>query len=100
MCRARDEAAGNRIVYVYEHDGNCPRLAGKGLDHGRVLTEDHVGSKVNQLFCEPFHSIRITTSPTKFDPKIDAFRPPQLREGSSEHHDLGLSKLIALRIGH
>ena len=73
---------------------------GKGLGHESGLTEDGVGSQVNQLFCQPSDFIGITSAPAKFDPKIDTLRPPQFREGVSQHRHLGLSSEIALCIGH
>src|SRR6185295_14283212 len=32
-----------------ERDRNCPRLAGKGADHGRCHTQDCVGPQIDQL---------------------------------------------------
>src|SRR6266700_40699 len=84
--------------YGRENDGNCPRLASKGADHGRVRTEDRIGPQIDQLFCQRPHSIRITGNPAKFDPEIAAFRPPQLRERPPESRQPRLRGRIALCI--
>jgi hypothetical protein len=64
------------------------------------LTDDRVGSQINQLLCERLHPIRVTRAPAKFDPEIAAFRPPQLRERTSERRDLRLRSRIVFRKGH
>jgi hypothetical protein len=78
------EAATDRIERDREHDWNCLRLAGKGVDYDRVMTEDHVGSQIDQLFCEFSDPIRITGAPAKFDPEIATFRPSKLRKRAPE----------------
>ena len=52
MRKVRSEAAADRIRYGREHDGNCPRLAGKGTDHGRGHTEDRIGPQA--AACDQF----------------------------------------------
>src|SRR6185312_6491533 len=94
---ARDEATGNRVGYVRDHDGNCMRLADKRASHGRGHTEDCVGSQIDQLFCECLHLIRIIAGPAKLDPEIVALRPPQLRERGAEYRDPRLHRRIAFR---
>src|SRR5262249_23953260 len=51
-------------------------------------------------FRECSRPIRIGGAPAKFDPKIAAFRPPQLREPSPQSCNLRLRDRIILRIGH
>jgi hypothetical protein len=48
------------------------------------MTEDHVGSQIDQLFCEFSDPIRITGGPAKFDPEIATFRPSKLRKRAPE----------------
>src|SRR5262249_10190511 len=77
---------------------NCPRLAGKGAGRWRGYTEDRVGSQINQFFCEGLYPIRISGAPAKFDPKIAAIGPSQLRERTPECREVRLHSRIALRI--
>src|SRR6266567_4256212 len=100
MRKVRSEATADRIRYACEHDGNCPCLVGKGADHGRGHTEDRIGPQIDQLFCQHPHLIRVTGAPAKFDPEIAAFRPPQLRERTSEHCEPRLRNRVVLRIAH
>jgi hypothetical protein len=37
---------------------------------------NHVGSQIDQIFCEHSHPVWIIGSPTKFDPEIAAVSPP------------------------
>jgi hypothetical protein len=92
----RDETTGHRIGYGHDHDGNCLRLADKNLSK-RGHTEDCVGSQIDQLFCECFHPIRIIAGLAKFDLKIAAFRPPQLRGRAPESREPRLHIRIGLR---
>src|SRR5260370_37559751 len=100
MRKVRSEAAADRIGHAREHDGNCPRLAGKHADRGCALTEDYVGPQIDQLFCEGPGPIRISGAPAKFDPEIAAFHPPQLGESPPESREPRLRSPIVLRIGH
>src|SRR6516162_8972087 len=98
MRETRKKAA--RVGDDYEYGRNCPRLAGKGADHRRGCTEDRVGSQIDQFFCEGLYPIRISGAPAKFDPKIAAIGPPQLRERTPECREVRLHSRIALRITH
>jgi hypothetical protein len=60
------------------------------------LSDDRIGSQINQLFCQCLDLIRISGAPAKFDPEIAAFYPPQLRERAPEGRDLRLRSRIAL----
>src|SRR6516165_12324441 len=100
MRETRKNAAANRIGDGCEHDRNCPRLAGKGVDHWRGYTKDRVGSQIDQFFCEGLYPIRISAAPAKFDPKITAIHPSQLRERTPECREVRLHSRIALRIAH
>src|SRR5271170_1894840 len=94
------EATADRIGHDGKHNRNCPCLASKCAGHGSGLTEDCVGSQIDQLFCEGPDPIRFTGAPAKFDPEIAAFRPTQLRERAPERRDLRLRGRIAFRKGH
>src|SRR5262249_37874270 len=74
--KTRAETAGDCLGNVHEHDGNCPRRAGKSAGHGSSVTGDYGGPQLAQLFGDYFDSIRISAAPAKFDPEIVAFRPP------------------------
>src|SRR6516165_586681 len=99
MSKVRSEAAADGIRYASEYDGNCPRLAGKGVDHGRGHAEDRIGPQIDQLFCQRPHPIRITGAPANFDPEIAAFRPPNVSECLPERSEPGLRFMVALGIG-
>src|SRR6516225_2560115 len=100
MREACDEAAADRIGYDREHDRNCPRLAGKGARDGSAPSEERVGPQIDQLFCKRPEHIRITIAPAKFDPEIAAFRPPQLRESTTQRRHRRLPSRIALHKAH
>src|SRR5262245_10941098 len=100
MRETRNKAAANRIGDECEHERNCPRLAGKGAGRWRGYTEDRVGSQIDQFFCEGLYPIRISGAPAKFDPKIAAIGPSQLRERTPECREVRLHSRIALRIAH
>src|SRR6516162_3126408 len=99
MRKVCNEAAADWIRYGSEYDGNCPRLAGKGTDHGRGHAEDRIRPQIDQLFCQRPHPIRITGAPAKFDPQIAAFRPPNVSECLPERSEPGLRFTVALGIG-
>ena len=101
MRKVRSEAAADRIRYGREHDGNRPRLAGKGADHGRGHTEDRIGPQADQLFCRK--SSFYPASPALQRTSIRRLLPsvhPQLRERTSERCEPRLRNAIALRIPH
>src|SRR5262245_56231879 len=98
MRKVRSEAAADRIRYGSEYDGNCPRLAGKGADHGRGHAEDRIGPQIDQLFCQRPHPTHITGAPANFDLEIAAFRPPNVSECLPERSEPGLRFMVALGI--
>jgi hypothetical protein len=51
------------------------------------MAEDHVGSQIDQLFCEFSDLIRITGAPAKLDAEIATFRPTQLRERTPKRRE-------------
>jgi hypothetical protein len=73
---ASDEATAYRVGYVCEYNRNCLRFSNKGNNYGSALTDDYIGSQIDQLFCESPNPVRITVAPARFDPEIAAFCPP------------------------
>src|SRR5271154_353790 len=100
MREARSKAVADWIEHQHEHNRKRLRLAGKRADHGRGLTEDRVGSQIDQLFCQRPEPTRITSAPPKFDPEIAALGPPQFRKRASERCEVRLRSGIAGRIAH
>ena len=98
MGEARAEAGPDRIGYGHEHDRDCRSLVGQSAGYGCGVTKDSIGPKVDELFCERLHPIRIASGPANFDTEIAAFRPAQLRKRIAERRDLRLQSRILLRI--
>jgi len=100
MREARSKTAANRVGDQHEHNRNRLRLAGKCANNRRGLTEDRVGSQIDQLLCERLHPVRISGAPAKFDSEIAAFRPPQLREAIPKCRDPRLRGRVTLSKAH
>ena len=100
MREARTKTAADRIGDQREHNRNRPCLAGKYGDRRCGLTEDRIGSPIDQFFCESLNLVRISGTPAKVDSEIVTFPPTQFRELVPKRREPRRRSRIALRPGH